>query len=99
MCIFLVTAALSLFSGATNPCQVKGKIQFVTSSADADLRVRVVTPATDALPDLRVQKVPWITDQAGQWKIVTHSPDFRIMLVSSGEDFTVQYVDYLPGCR
>lgn len=98
MCTFLVTAVLALITGATNPCQVKGKIKFVTSSADADLRVRIVTPATDALPDLRVQKVPWIADRAGLWKIVDHAPDFKVMLVTSGEDFTVQYVDYLPGC-
>ena len=94
----VITATLAILL-STHPCQVKGRIQIVPSSADADLRVKVVTPATDALPDLRVQIVDWIADRPGYWRIVDHSPDYKIMLVDFGEDFTIQYVNYQPGCR
>ena len=98
--MLLSSALFALAATATSPCQVKGKIQYVTSSADADLRVRVVTPSTDALPDLRVQVAPWIANCEGCWKIVTHAPDYKIMLVDSGyADFTVQFVSSQPGCR
>jgi len=94
----LVLASIALFFAASNPCQVHGRIQIVPCSAISDYKVRVVTPNTDAVPDLRVQKVDWIANREGYWRIVEHSPDFTIKVDCGSADFTIQYVSYLPGC-
>lgn len=68
-----------------------GRIQYVTSFEDYTVRV------VDTFADLRVQEVPRLADSPGKWEVVDFLPDIRIKFVNKGEDFTIEFVDELPG--
>jgi hypothetical protein len=73
-------------------CQLKGRVRIV--SAQATYRVQQV----NAFPDLRVQLVPSLPTQAGQWQIVGSGEDFTVQWVQSFPDFKVQIVNSFAGC-
>ena len=96
--LLLVSALfLALPLSAKNPlsssaiARVYGKIQFVTSFPD--YQVKVVT----AFPDLKVMRVNAFPDSVGKWQIVESFPDFKIQIVDSFPDFKIQYVESFPG--
>jgi hypothetical protein len=66
-----------------------GEVQYVTGGFP-DVRVRV-TP----FPDLRVREGSF-ADSCGEWEIVDNFPDFTVEIVTSFEDFGIEYSPF-PG--
>ncbi len=72
-------------------CKIRGKIQFVESFPDYEVKV------VDSFPDLRVKIVGSFPDDCGEWQIVESFPDFKIKMVESFPDFKIKYVESFPG--
>lgn len=70
---------------------VYGRIQFVNSFADYDVKI------VERHEDLRVQLVERFPDSCGKWQIVDRFPDYKIRIVDAHPDFTIRYVDSFPG--
>ena len=65
-----------------------GRVQYVTNFADITVRE---TP----FPDLRVREGSF-ADSCGEWEIVDSFPDFTVEVVTSFEDFGIEYSAF-PG--
>lgn len=76
-----------------NPCDLYGKVKFVSSHAD--YKVRIVNHHGR----LRVKYMKNFADDPGEWQPVIFGEKFRVQIVRSGEDFTIQKVDNFPGCH
>ena len=70
--------------------KVHGKIKFVTSCADYDVKVDPV------YADLDVKICEVFANSPGEWIIVNSGEDFRIRIVQSFEDFSIRFVDVFP---
>lgn len=70
--------------------KVHGKIKFVTSFADYDVKVDPV------YADLDVKICEVFANSPGEWIIVNSGEDFRIRIVQSFEDFSIRFVDVFP---
>ena len=79
-------------SDESKACHVYGKIKFVDSFADYEVKV------VDHHEDLRVEYVDNFADEAGKWEVVDHHEDYKIEIVDHHEDFTIKEVDNFPGC-
>jgi hypothetical protein len=65
-----------------------GRVRYVTDFPDITVRE---TP----FPDLRVREGPF-ADSCGEWEIVENFEDIRVEVVTSLEDFGIEYSDF-PG--
>jgi hypothetical protein len=65
-----------------------GRVQYVTNFAD-------ITVSETPFPDLRVREGSF-ADTCGEWEIVDNFPDFTVEIVTSFEDFGIEYSAF-PG--
>ena len=68
--------------------KTRGRIQFAESFRDYPVK------AVWTSPDLRVQIVEDFPDSPRKWQVF---PDYKIQLVDSLLDFTIDYASTLPG--
>lgn len=90
LCALVIPSALAAKKGV--PFEgIYGRIQFVDSFADYDVKV------VEHHEDLRVQIVERFPDSCGKWQIVERFPDYKIRIVEAHPDFTIRYVNAFPG--
>lgn len=69
-----------------------GRVKIVEYNADFNVRV------VKNMADLNVKKVKSLPLSCGEWQFIEDGlPDFTIRIVTYPHDFTIRYVDGLPG--
>ena len=96
--IFLSTALFVQAEDITSNCTFQGiplygRVKIVNTNQDFNVKL------VDFASNLRVKRtaVPPIT--CGEWQFVDTKPDFTVKFVDFAWDFTIQYVDFLPGLQ
>jgi hypothetical protein len=70
-----------------------GKIRFVESSINADVKIKIV----NNFPDLKVKLVENFADDCGEWQVVEYGEDLKVYVTESFPDIKVKFVTSYPG--
>ena len=72
-----------------------GKIRFVESSGNADVKIKIV----NSFPDLKVKLVENFANDCGEWQVVEYGEDLKIYVTESFPDIKVKFVTSFPGMK
>ncbi|WP_298420934.1 hypothetical protein [uncultured Kordia sp.] len=70
-----------------------GKIRFVESASNADVKIKIV----NNFPDLKVKLVENFADDCGEWQVVEYGEDLKVYVAESFADIKVKFVTSFPG--
>ncbi|QHI35181.1 hypothetical protein IMCC3317_05270 [Kordia antarctica] len=105
ICQFLsiLTVTLVCISASTQQLQdddckfegkkLYGKIRFVESSGNADVKIKIV----NSFPDIKVKLVENFADDCGEWQVVEYGEDLKVYVAENFADIKVKFVTSFPG--
>ncbi|EDP95875.1 hypothetical protein U8527_12160 [Kordia algicida OT-1] len=70
-----------------------GKIRFVESASNADVKIKIV----NSFPDIKVKLVENFADDCGEWQVVEYGEDLKVYVAESFADIKVKFVTSFPG--
>ncbi|WP_430408387.1 hypothetical protein [Kordia sp.] len=96
--VSLVCTAASSLPLAQENCKFEGKklygkIRFVESASNADVKIKIV----NSFPDLKVKLVENFADDCGEWQVVEYGEDLKVYVAENFADIKVKFVTSFPG--
>ena len=70
-----------------------GKIRFVESASNADVKIKIV----NNFPDIKVKLVESFANDCGEWQVVEYGEDLKVYVAENFADIKVKFVTSFPG--
>lgn len=69
-----------------------GKIRFVESAGNADVKIKIV----NNFPDIKVKLVENYANDCGKWEVVEYGEDLKVYVAENFADIKVKFVTNFP---